>query len=199
MAQMIVVAGPPGGGKSSVMGSHYFSELGAPYFNIDERCKQLHGSAQGIPLEIRQRANEELREFCEVNIRGMQTFGFETTLRADFAIRTARDARSLGLATEMHYIAAHVETHIDRVTARALAGGHAASEPRLREMYAASMRNLPYAMDTFDHTFVYHSGSQKPVLQLEIQHGQIVLAETPLASWIERGLEAFKALHREPQ
>jgi hypothetical protein len=37
------------------------------------------------------------------------------------------------------------------------------------------------------------------VLQLEIQRGQIVLAETPLASWIERGLEAFKALHREPQ
>jgi predicted ABC-type ATPase len=96
----------------------------------------------------------------------------------------------------MHYIAARVEIHVERVTARALAGGHAASEPRLREMYASSMNNLPEALDTFDHSFVYDSGGHKPILQLEIERGQIVLAETPLASWIERGLEAFKELRR---
>lgn len=196
MAHMIVVAGPPGGGKSSVMGLDYFSKRNVSYFNIDERCKQLHGSAQRIPLEIRKRANEDLRQFCAANISGMRTFGFETT---DFAIRTARDARAAGLATEMHYIAAPIEIHIERVTARALAGGHAASEPRLREIYATSMKNLPYAMDAFDGTFVYDSSGGKPILPLEIQRGQIVLAEPPLASWIAGGLEAFKALHRESQ
>jgi dephospho-CoA kinase len=56
MAKMIVVAGPPGGGKSTALGARYFSALQIPYFNIDERCKQLHGSAQKISPQIRQRA-----------------------------------------------------------------------------------------------------------------------------------------------
>jgi predicted ABC-type ATPase len=199
MATLIVVAGPPGGGKSTALGVPYFLNLGIPYFNIDERCRQLHGSARKIPPNIRQQANNDLRTFCEEHILGGQSFAFETTLRADFAIRTALDARTAGFETEMHYVAAPVETHIERVTARAVAGGHAASEPRLREMYASSMSNLPKAMDAFSHSFLYDGSGQEMVLQLEIQRGQIVLAETPLASWIERGLEAFKALHREPQ
>jgi predicted ABC-type ATPase len=194
MAKMIVVAGPPGGGKSTAFGARYFSNLKIPYFNIDERCKQLHGSAQKIPPQIRRQANEELRTFCEEHIRRRQTFGFETTLRADFAIRTSRDAQAAGLETEMHYVAAPVETHIERVTARAVAGGHAASEPRLREMYAASMNNLPEAAIAFDRSFVYDASGQEVILQLEVEHGQIVLAETPLAAWLERGLEKFKEL-----
>ncbi len=120
MAKMIVVAGPPGGGKSTALGARYFSALQIPYFNIDERCKQLHGSAQKISPQIRQRANEELRTFCEEHIRGRRTFAFETTLRVDFAIRIAPEARAAGIDTEMHYMAGPVETHIERVTARAL-------------------------------------------------------------------------------
>jgi predicted ABC-type ATPase len=167
MAQMIVVAGPPGGGKFTVMGSHYFSDFAIPYFNIDERCKQIHGSAQKIPPGIRQQANDELRNFCEERIQGRQTFGFETTLRADFAIRMAHAAQKVGIATELHYIAAAVETHIERVTARAIAGGHAASEPRLREMYIASLENLPRAMNAFDHCLIYDSSGPSPILRLE--------------------------------
>jgi predicted naringenin-chalcone synthase len=66
-------------------------------------------------------------------------------------------------------------------------------------MYASSMSNLPKAMDAFAHSFLYDGSGQEMVLQLQSQGGQIVLAETPLASWIERGLEVFKALQREPR
>jgi predicted ABC-type ATPase len=103
MAKMVLVAGPPGGGKSSVMGTRYFSNLKIPCFNIDERCKHLHGSSYKIPLQIRQQANEELRIFCQDRIRSEQTFAFETTLRADFAIRTARGDRVSAIETEIHH------------------------------------------------------------------------------------------------
>ena len=48
---MIVVAGPPGSGKSSVFP---VAETGVAYFNIDDRSAALNdGSYQNISPEIR--------------------------------------------------------------------------------------------------------------------------------------------------
>jgi len=62
---MIVVAGPPGSGKSSVFP---FAQTGVDHFNIDERGAELNGgSYQKIPPEIRAQSN---RECDSSNIRG---------------------------------------------------------------------------------------------------------------------------------
>lgn len=76
---------------------------------------------------------------------GQQSFAFETTPRQDFAIGMCSLAWDSGFDTQLHYIAAPIGLHVARVTARALAGGHAASEQRLREMHAAGMGNLTCA------------------------------------------------------
>jgi dephospho-CoA kinase len=48
---MIVVAGPPGSGKSSVFP---VAQTGVDHFNIDDRAAQLNGgSYRNIPPEIR--------------------------------------------------------------------------------------------------------------------------------------------------
>lgn len=183
MPKMIVIAGPPGGGKSTVFSSAYFAEIRLPYFNIDERCKALHGSSHAIPAAIRVRANEDLRAFCEENLARQAGFAFETTLRADFAIRAAEHAKRAGFTTEMHYLAAPVEIHVQRVTARALAGGHSASEPRLRQMYADSMHNLVRALKTFDHSQL-HDTTDVPEPQAAVVNGLVSVSVSQPAPWI---------------
>ena len=94
MPRMIVVAGPPGGGKSTQLGPDYFLAQRIPYFNIDDRCKELHGSSKGIPVHIRNQANADLRQFCTANFTAQATFAYETTLRKPFAIEQSGLARA---------------------------------------------------------------------------------------------------------
>ena len=188
MPTMTVVAGPPGGGKSTFLGTGYFTKRSTPYFNIDERCKQLHGTSRQIPQSVRQQANEELRGFCAEHLRAEQCFAFETTLRQDFAIRQARTAREAAFETEMLSIAAPVELHVKRVTARALSGGHAASEPRLREMYAASMNNLPAAIAEFDRCVVYDSTDDVRLI-VAAESGRVITTNLPIPSWAHTALQ----------
>jgi len=57
---MIVVAGPPGGGKSTAFP---VSTFGVAFFNADDRAAALQGGAYtGISRQIRLQANRELEE-----------------------------------------------------------------------------------------------------------------------------------------
>ncbi len=185
MAQMTVIAGPPGGGKSTGFNRDYFRRRNIPYFNIDDRCKTLHGSSTQIPEHIRRQANAELRVFSTDHISSNLSFAFETTLRAEFAIERATFARQWGFDTLMHFFAADEDTHIRRVTGRAQAGGHAASPPRLRDMYRACMANLPKAMAAFNECRIYDT-STRATLQLVIESGNLLLTRAPLASLVSR-------------
>lgn len=59
---MLVVAGPPGSGKSS---SLPIGAFGADAFNIDDRCAQLVGSYRAITPAVRDAVARE----CEVFVR----------------------------------------------------------------------------------------------------------------------------------
>ncbi len=62
--RMIVVAGPPGGGKSSAFP---LAKLGTRYFNADDRAAELNGGAYlGIPKHIRETVNHEFEPFVSV-------------------------------------------------------------------------------------------------------------------------------------
>lgn len=62
---MVVVAGPPGAGKSA---GFPVSAVGIDFFNADDRSAELHGSYQGISPEVRTQVNTELREFIAGHI-----------------------------------------------------------------------------------------------------------------------------------
>ena len=87
--------------------------------------------------------NSRLSSYIEARI----SFAIETTLRSDVTFGQAHLAKKSGFVTEMRYLALRdFATHLDRVKARADAGGHSASETTPRRIYAASVRNLRRAV-----------------------------------------------------
>jgi len=144
--EMFIVAGPPGGGKSTVFGLRAFAER---IFNADDRAAELNGgSYRGIPLAIRSQVNREFEQFVHESIAAHHRFAIETTLRSAVTFEQAKLARAAGFYVAMTYVALEsFELHLKRVTQRALLGGHAASEPTLRRIYEASLKNLSIALD----------------------------------------------------
>jgi predicted ABC-type ATPase len=87
-AKMIVVAGPPGSGKSSIFP---VSSFGVRYFNADDRAAELNGGSYiGIPRQIRAIVNREFEAFVAESIENRTSFAIETTLRATVTLNRRR-------------------------------------------------------------------------------------------------------------
>src|SRR5688500_18570664 len=152
--RMIVIAGPPGSGKSTAFP---VSSFGVASFNADDRAAELNGGSYvGITNAVRQQVNREFEAFVVDQIDRGESFAIETTLRSHVTFEQARLAKAAGSAIEMRYLAlADFPTHLDRVKTRADAGGHSASEATLRRIHNASLSNLPQAVVEVDQLWVY--------------------------------------------
>src|SRR5258708_21907504 len=74
--RMIVVAGPPGSGKT-----RYFpvTAFGVDAFNIDDRCAQILGSYRAIPRDVRRAVAKECERFVLDHIERREAFPGGTT------------------------------------------------------------------------------------------------------------------------
>jgi len=195
MAQprMIVIAGPPGAGKSSVFS---LSDFAHKVFNADDRAAELNGgSYQSIPLGVRAMVNREFEQFVHANIAGKTSFALETTLRSTITFEQARLASENGFRVFMRYVALEtVEQHIERVKRRAARGGHSASETTLRRIHASSLRNLPLALDPaksgIEIVRVYDNSTAqgRPRLVLAVRRGKVLLLANPFPQWLQQAL-----------
>ena len=166
-ARMVIVAGPSGGGKSSILNVFKLHDVDA--FNVDDHAArlfaQLRGGTtpiyRGVPLAIRNQAREQMRDFIKEHIDAGRSFAFETTLR-DITFAQAREATRRGFRVEMIFIAAGgLQEHIARVEARAERGGHTASRQSIAEIYNRALGHLIDALRTTDEgTLPAHGGPQ---------------------------------------
>jgi predicted ABC-type ATPase len=125
---MLVVAGPPGSGKTT-----YFpvTAFRIDSFNIDDRCAQILGSYRAISRDVRRAVAKECERFVREHIDHGLSFAVETTLRTTAAIEQAELARQHGFATQLRFVATDsIAENIARVLQRAQGGGHAASGAR---------------------------------------------------------------------
>ena len=187
--RMIVVAGPPGSGKTTAFP---VTSFGVDAFNIDDRCAQVLGSYRAIPRQIRRAVASECEVFVEEHIANRRSFAVETTLRTSAAIDQARSARQAGFATELIFVATEsIDENIARVLQRAQGGGHGASESDVRAIHQASMNNLAQTLAVFEYVNVYDSTERWVAPRLVASASAGVVAhhgQTP--AWLERALSA---------
>lgn len=182
--QMIVVAGPPGAGKSTAFP---VSSFGIDHFNIDDQCRRLHGSYWGIPKETRIVVSRRCEEFVNTAIDERRSFAVETTLRTDIATRQAARANANGFRTILFFLAANSpDIHVSRVRRRAWGGGHSSPPNEIEATYQASILNLSAALsifqvvDCFDTTDLEKS----PRWVASIRAGKVVSRATSIPAWV---------------
>lgn len=185
--RMIVVAGPPGSGKTR---SFPVSAFGVDSFNIDDRCAQILGSYRAIPRDVRRAVAKECERFVLDHIERGRSFAVETTLRTTAAIDQAVLAQRNGFVADMHFVATDsIDENVARVIQRAQAGGHSASEREIRAIHQASIANLAAAIDSFDRVRIYDSTERwsPPQLVAVARTGRVArYGVTP--SWLEVAL-----------
>lgn len=188
---MIIVAGPPGSGKSTMFPVNDFD---VDSFNADDRAAALNaGSYLAITESIRSHVSQELEAFVVEHISTMTGFAIETTHRTDITFNQAQLAKSAGFRIKMLYLAAgDFKNCLRRVIARAHAGGHSAPATHLQRIYDASLQNLPRAIREMDEIQVFDSSvdGEEPKLVLEAIGGKIEFTVRPLPAWLAHVLTA---------
>ena len=142
--------------------------------------------------EIRAQVNRELEQFIVHHIDKRESFAYETTLRTKITYDQAQRAKANGFAAVMRYVALNsVEESIRRVRLRSEKGGHSAPPERIREIYSASLNNLPQALRDFDRVTVYDNTelSGDPPRLFEVVEGRVVFIEADIPQWLERALQ----------
>ena len=186
---MIVVAGPPGSGKSSLFP---VAETGLDSFNADDRAAELNGgSYQNITPEMRTQVGKELARFIADHIHGRRSLAYETTLRTDITFRQANEARANGFLTVLLFVALDdVELNISRVAVRTDRGGHSAPPDEIRRIHNASMKNLSRAIQEFDQVQVFDNSRHDsgPDLVLEAIDGRIRYVADGAPTWLREML-----------
>ncbi len=198
---MFIVAGPSGGGKSSLFSVYQVGDCDA--FNVDDRAAALYGRSLGsnrpvytdIPPSIRELARSAMRDFIEDHLESRRSFTFETTLR-DVTYEQTRRATANGFLVQMAFIAGgDVEEHIARVSNRAEKGGHSAPPDSIREIYSRAMRHLVDALEQnrdggIDLLSVYHNERaagtpSRPQLIVHLLRGRPIAIAPTAPAWFQ--------------
>jgi len=143
-AEIVVLAGVNGAGKSSIAGDA-LRRLGGEYFNPDEHARRYLDTFPGASqIEANSYAWQTGKEALELAIANGTTFAFETTLGGDTITRILLDAASRrGANVRVWYAGLEsVDLHIERVAARVSKGGHSIDDTDIRRRYTASHVNL---------------------------------------------------------
>jgi predicted ABC-type ATPase len=183
-AQIFVLAGVNGAGKSSIGGAALLRPR-VPYFNPDLAARVLLEANPGLKQEVANAYAWEMgRKGLEHALREGLNFAFETTLGANTIPNMLLAGARTGAEINVWYVGlSSPELHLRRVKSRASAGGHDIPEQKIRERYVSSRANLIKLLLRLASLRVYDNSAEsdpkngnrpKPLLLLQMQAGRIV-------------------------
>jgi predicted ABC-type ATPase len=178
---VFVLAGPNGGGKSSIGGA-LVRARGSDYYNPDEATRQLAQANPTVsPDTLNALAWQIGYDRLATQIATQGVFAFETTLGGASITRLLLTAPAQGVDLHLWYVALDsADAHIARVQARVAAGGHDIAPDKIRARYDSSRLNLirllPVARSAqvFDNSAAANAdGAPSPVHLLSMRDGRI--------------------------
>lgn len=200
-----VLAGPNGGGKSSIGGASLRAR-GSNYYNPDEVAHEIlsTGAVDSLPEANSlawKRGVEELR--CAIDRR--TNLAFETTLGGNTIQALLSEAADNGLEVHIWFVCLKSpELHIERVRARVAEGGHDIADEKIRSRYNSSRENLIHLLPKLARLHLYDNtatpdpdtGIVEPRLILNMKAGRIVEApdDVEVPDWASGILHAALAL-----
>jgi predicted ABC-type ATPase len=191
---MRVVAGPIASGKTGLFFRAARAEEQLDAFNVDDRCAEINsGSYQSLPEHVIRQAMRECEEFIREHISRRRSFMIETTLRTTIALDQARQARMAGFFVEMIFVATEdPEINVRRAEAREMGGGRDVLPATVREVYAASLKNLERALRELDRVAMFDNSpmGQRPTFQAEVVAGCLESSASTCKVWVRRALSA---------
>ena len=192
-AQIHVLAGVNGAGKSSIVGAT-IRDRGGEYYNPDEAAREIMAANPGLGQTAANAAAwEQGRKLLERAIDQGLDFTFETTLGGNTMPGLLAEAAKRGVEVRVFYVGlGSADAHIERVRQRVRAGGHDIPEADIRRRYRHSLINLVTLLPVLTELRVYDNSATAdpatgqaphPVLVLHMERGRIVgpsdLTSTP--------------------
>lgn len=192
-AQIHVLAGVNGAGKSSIVGAT-IRDKGGEYYNPDEAAREIMTANPGLgQTEANAAAWEQGRRLLQRAIDEGLDFTFETTLGGNTMPALLAEAAKRGIEVRVFYVGLDsAEAHIERVRHRVRAGGHDIPEADIRRRCRHSLINLVTLIPVLTGLRVYDNSASadpatgqapKPALVLHMERGRIVgppdLSATP--------------------
>ncbi len=170
-----VIAGPNGAGKSTLVTARIGRHV--PIVNADDIARDSAGDNSLIAGRV---AIAERRALLSAGA----SFGIETTLSGVGVLRFIAAAKAAGYHIMLIYIGvAGPGLSRLRVIGRVADGGHDVPEPDVYRRYAASMSNLPAALDQADRAWVLDNSRKKRRLLLSVSQGRIRFRTSRLPEW----------------
>jgi predicted ABC-type ATPase len=151
----VIVAGPNGGGKSSLFEK---LSLSGEFINADMIAALIdpkHPSSKDFV------AGKRVIATIKYKIKEKQDFAYETTLSSAHSLKTMKQAKAAGFEVSLIFVALEsADLHVFRVAQRVAAGGHHIDEHVVRRRYLSSFANLPIALGIADEAAIYDNSSE---------------------------------------
>ncbi|MEE6175895.1 AAA family ATPase [Mycobacterium sp. 050134] len=192
-AQIHVLAGVNGAGKSSIIGATIRNN-GGEYYNPDEAARQIMAANPALSqTQANAAAWDQGRKLLQKAIDQGLDFTLETTLGGNTMPRLLAEAADRGIEVRVLYVGLHsADAHIERVRQRVRAGGHDIADADIRRRYRHSLINLVKLLPVLTELRVYDNSATAdpatghaptPILVLHLHRGRIMgppeLASTP--------------------
>jgi predicted ABC-type ATPase len=176
-AEITVLAGVNGAGKSSVGGAH-LREHGGEYYNPDEAARAAMAASPGLSQQdANAYAWKEGKRRLEAAIAEGSAFTFETTLGGETITRLLIEAATRGERARIWFAGLeHVDLHLRRVAARVKKGGHDIPESDVRKRWVGSHANLIRLIPHVTELQVYDNSEERDPADGEKPEPRLVLA-----------------------